>query len=183
MKRLFAVLWCLLGVAESCTSPVQPFPSNRESGYFSIASEIDRQVALLTASNAKGQKIVQVGAAPPDTVSLQATNWENELYLFKEADINKPAWIDAYEVIQSADKTVYRATHSVPLVRQVMVRGTLSQPTVIEAHMVQSNLLYHTEKHLQLVFEEGKLSTYRIEGFQKSLLADTTQYKLIGVVH
>jgi hypothetical protein len=160
-----------------------PSQENQQAMYFSVAAAIDQQAAALTARHAQSLKIIQAGGEQPDTLAPQTVDWSKELLLFKEADINKPAWAGEYEVRESAGKISYTAKKDSQPVQLLVVAGTVEKPDYIEAHLSQANLLYHTGKHLQLHFKNGVLSAYRMEGYQKVFFSDTTRYALTAIVH
>ncbi|WP_448520619.1 hypothetical protein [Rhodoflexus sp.] len=182
MKRLIAISLCLLGLFARCMPSAQPSQESKQTAYFSIAAAVDQQAAVLNARRAQSLKVVQAGTESPDTLAPQPTDWADELRLFKEADINKPAWIGEYEVSETTGSIRYTAKKASQPVRLLIVKGTAKQPAAIEAHLVQSNLLYHTEKHLYLNFSKGELAAYRIAGFQKTVFSDTTRYLLAATI-
>lgn len=183
MKRLIAISFCLSGLLEGCTPSARPSQESKQAMYFSVAAAIDQQAAVLTDRRAQSLKVVLVGDGAADTLAPQATDWPEELRLFKEADINKPAWAGEYEVSESAGKVSYTAKKASQPVRLLVVSGTVENPDYIEAHLSQANLLYNTGKHLQLHFKNGVLSAYRMEGYQKTFFSDTTHYALSATVH
>lgn len=183
MKRLLAALTCLLSLLESCAPPVQPVENRKQSSaYFSVASLIDRQTAALNARRAQVQKIIRADHMPADTLALQVADWQKELQIFKEAELNKPAWQGEYEMIRTEEAVSYRARNFSLPVRLLVVRGSAEQPASVEARLVQSNLFYHTEKNFRLDFRQGVLTRYRIEGFQKTFFSDTVRYSLSAIV-
>lgn len=182
MKQLLVFSICLLGLSEGCTPAMPSSQENNRTAYFSLSEVIDRQAEVLAARRAVSIKVVQAGDRQPDTLARQVPDWAEELRLFKEADINKPAWIGEYEISQTADGVSYRAAKASQPVRLLTVKGTSENPVSVEAHMVQSNLLYHTEKHFRLDFGKNGLIAYRIEGFRKALFSDTTKYLLAAAV-
>jgi hypothetical protein len=183
LKRLIAILFCLSLFAEGCMPSANPSQEGRQAMYFSVAAAIDQQAELLALRRAKSLKILQAGNAKPDTLAPQAADWPQELQLFKEADINKPAWAGEYEVRKTAEKITYTAKKNSQPVQLLVISGTPENPDYIEAHLSQANLLYHTGKHLQLHFKDGVLSAYRMEGYQKTFFSDTTRYLLAATVH
>lgn len=183
MKRLIAILFCLSLLAEGCMPSANPSQDGRQAMYFSVAAAIDQQAELLTARRAKSLKILQAGNAKPDTLAPQAADWPQELQLFKEADINKPAWSGEYEVHKTAEKITYTAKKNSQPVQLLVISGTPENPDYIEAYLSQANLLYHTGKHMQMHFKDGVLSAYRMEGYQKTFFSDTTRYLLAATVH
>jgi hypothetical protein len=183
LKRLTAILLFVSGIYAGCAPSVQSSQEIRQFTYFSIAAVIDQQVATLSARRAQSRKIIQAGKTKPDTLAPQAIDWAQELQLFKEADINRPAWAGEYEVSEAAGKISYKAKKNTQPIRLLIVGGALEKPDYIEAHLSHTNLLFHTERRLQLQFKNGALATYRMEGYQKTFFSDTTRYSMFAIVN
>ncbi|MCS6967404.1 MAG: hypothetical protein RMJ44_03175 [Cytophagales bacterium] len=180
MRQLNALLPVIVLLAVSCQLANDHLPENPSHAYFPLADLVDRQIALLSAQQRQVLKIVQTGDQKPDTVVQQRVNWQNELDLFKEADINKPAWIGEYAILADSNTTIYRAKENQPVKELRLIgQGQAGEvPLAIEAHIFQSNLLYTAEKHMTLQFDNNLLKSYHIKGWQKIIFADTMQYAM-----
>lgn len=85
---LLACLYCACG-EEAATDPNQPKP------FFDLRSYIDGEVARLEGYPQTVEKTITLNGTT-ETQELRDLNFANDLRLFREADINRNAWIDKY---------------------------------------------------------------------------------------
>lgn len=123
----FLLLACSSESTEGSTE-VKPFFDLR--GY--ITSETDRLIAAKT----KVEKTIQLNGVT-ESKQIKDLNFVHDLRLFREADINKPAWFDKYETEEKALSaghiiTNYLATDSSLIVRRLTVEQDQGATTRIE---------------------------------------------------
>ena len=104
---------------------------NREP-FFDLAGYIDAQVDSLTALRPTVEKTVVLNGTE-ETKQLTDLNFATDLRLFREADINKPAWLDKYSVATEerggSRARIYTATDSSLQTRLLeVVTGPEDQP-------------------------------------------------------
>ncbi|HET8829000.1 MAG TPA: hypothetical protein VFM79_06645 [Pelobium sp.] len=136
-------------------------------GYFKQqASSLNRTPVIKTVSKNK----------VAETKTIVVENWEQELQLFMECDINKPAWKDSYRRDSSSNILTYTATDPELRVRNIKIdfRGQL--PQKIEINTKSKNLLYHTTEKLIFIPD----SIYEITKHQKVLLLGLNDYEISG---
>ena len=158
------------------------------SNYYDINGLIDEQVKLLDSINPSFFKKATIDRneeiqdfAPTDS------SWAKELMTFKSTDINKPTLTESYFTQESevADnkKITYiskrpRSTE-VDSLSIIFIKNT-SNPLRINACLVDHNELYTSEKFIELSFRQlngvNLISSYRINGWQKMIMQDSTSY-------
>lgn len=115
-------------------------------------------------------------------------NWERELELFRQADINKPAYRNSYR-ISTANPLLLQYSlkegEKLPVRSLTVALDSIHrQPIRIEAVLVTDNPLYQSERHLLL--ESGpdgnrhQLKHYRIDGFQQLTFFDRNNFYVEG---
>jgi len=114
-----------------------------------------------------------------ETKSVHIDNWGNELRLFGESDINKPAWKDSYLVENTANTLVYKAKYPELETREITINkvGDKVKRILIINHT--RNLLYETREKLTYVPD----SMYRIEKTQQVRLLGINRYDIRGVLN
>lgn len=171
-----------------CTNPV---PQNQPVVYYDVAGFVKRQIADLSAGKPTVSKAVQIN----DKRSRQITrdlNWNRELDLFSQADINKPALRSSYQITRP-DSLTYQYTLKKSEERltvrslQVWLDPATHQPRRIEAVLQTSNPLYSSERHLLL--ESGpthdrrwRVQRYKLSGFQKLSYFDKNAFVVEGSI-
>ena len=129
--RLFLPLLLLLTgcYAEEIQRELQDEP------FFDLSGYIDRQVdSLSTAGTAVTKTITLNGTS--ETRDIPDLNFANDLRVFREADINKPAWVDKYTVerTEDGDRVIrtYVALDSSMQTRRLRVVTGAADPVRIE---------------------------------------------------
>lgn len=183
MRSVFPVfLFCLLFTA--CHSPAE---QDQPPVYYDVAGFVNKQIADLTALQPDVQKTVSID----DKQSQQTTadiNWNRELGLFLQADINKPALRNSYR-IERPDSLTYvytlKPTEEALTVRSLMVQLAKpnGKPRRIEAVLQTDNPLYTSERHLLLERNPGSSSMhYSVRGFQKLAYISRRDFTVDGQV-
>lgn len=134
MKQILAFL-TLLFLSFACT-PDAPAGEIDTAPFFDLAGYITTETERLTKDKVRVEKTITLNGET-ETKQLDAINFANDLRLFREADINKPAWIDKYDTevktLSGSHKiTTYVAKDSSLIVRRLMVEEDLGVTTKIE---------------------------------------------------
>lgn len=173
----------------ACDGPAQQ--AKQPNVYYDVATFVKGQIATLnkrkpTVSKSldiKGQKQMQM---------TSAVNWSRELELFTQADINKPAFRNSYQVSRPDSLTYqYQLKTGEKLTVQslrVKLDSTTRQPRQINAVLTTTNPLYHSERRLLLVSGPDKtrqwqVQHYSMNGFQQLTFFDRSNFSVVGDVH
>lgn len=112
-----------------------------------------------------------------ETKNISVIKWVNELSLFIESDINKPAWENSYLVKKSNRSIQYIALDTNLKTRKIVVIQDLNQKIIaVEITNQTKNILYSSEERLKYIAD----SVYQIDKSQHILLIGDTQYKIEG---
>lgn len=192
MKKIFFFLAVMLPMMWACT----PSEKKTERFHYHIDSLLDNQIRWLARSKAQLEKSAQVDDKA-DTRRLQpdSLGWVEQLSVFRQMEaINKPSLFNLYKVERGNDthsnleKISFTSTESVPIPHlSIYFLKDLHHVKRIEASTVESNALLETQSKLVLDFEDEKgkavLTAYRIEGFQKMVLADSVHFSVMGLIN
>ena len=176
--HIFAVL-----LLTSCTGKQQ----QKVDKYFSIPDFIDQQLEILAENQHQLLKTVNFGDTS-ETTSMDSRSyeqWEKELRIFKEHDINKPVLIDAY-LVQETDRpgghTIsYKLMDSTDsgILDMEILYDSQEQVSGWRSRFKEENLLYCNFRELMLSTNEaGILESYLITGYHKLMFKDTVHYQL-----
>jgi hypothetical protein len=170
MQRLLFLL-ILPGLFITCASE-GPAGEIDTSPYFDLAGYITAETERLSASKPTVEKTITLNGII-ESQQLKTINFESDLRLFREADINKPAWLDKYtteEQALSADHsiTTYVAQDSSLIVRELMVEKDQGVPIKIEIIRHTGTLL--SDGRHRLTYEPA--TGYRVVTTQKNRFGD-----------
>jgi hypothetical protein len=131
MQRLLSLLavWLCL----SACAPEAPVGTIDTAPFFDLSGYISQEVERLEAARTKVEKTITLNGVV-ETKQLDDINFSNDLRLFREADINKPAWVEKYtseEQTLSGSHTIttYTAQDSNLIVRRLMVEEDVGVTT------------------------------------------------------
>ncbi|TDB68780.1 hypothetical protein [Arundinibacter roseus] len=140
---------------------------------------MEQQIEILNQQKPAVEKQMIVGEQS-ESRNSDAIDWQKELELFIQADINKPAYRQSYEVSRPDSLTftyVLKNGEDLPVqFLKVILDDQNRQPARIEAKIVSKNPLYESEKNLimQAAALDGKwrLRSYHIYGFQELIISE-----------
>ncbi len=117
MKNL--IIYCLIVFLFACTSEEQ---NKQTAQHYPIS--LNKQVELFKQSfqsNEINKLVLQQGII--EKKQIDAAQLLNDINSFKEFDINKPAWINSYKIIRSANYTRFEAIENKLTLKQIDVYG------------------------------------------------------------
>ena len=157
----------------SCAKPEEKAVTN----YLDINGFFESEVQRLTKNNKSVEKTVMRNKIS-ETQTRNSVNWKNELSLFIESDINKPAWRDSYKIIEDSSEVIYTALDSNLRTRIIHikkdVRNGLRYISIINR---TKNNLYQSSEKLTYVPD----SIYKIDKSQHVVLLGSNRYQIKGV--
>jgi hypothetical protein len=184
LRLIFLLLF--LGLA-ACTSEKN---QARTGQYYDLASFIENQIGELDSLRPTVEKTVVSGNAR-ETRQLSEIKWGKELDLFFQADLNKPAYRNSYQVEKVGDHTlIYRARsgEEVPVkYMKIELDSAAGKPRHVEVIITSENYLYNSEKKLFLhgsPDEQGRwrLREYQVSGYQQLAFFNKKPFEVKGKV-
>ncbi|HEY0246470.1 MAG TPA: hypothetical protein VGC01_12960 [Mucilaginibacter sp.] len=162
-----------------CLSACQP--DLKETGsdmkYFDLKAYFKAKVSKLSTQNRPVLKTVTHNGVT-ETKTISINNWERELNMFSESDINKPAWKDSYSVQNTAGGSlIYIAKDPELQTREIIINKDKDKVKSILIFNHTKNILYETNEKLTYVPD----SVYRIEKSQHVKLMGSNQYDIKGI--
>ena len=140
-------------------------------GYFSAEAK------RLNSKKPTVLKTVGINQKSEKKLLEKTIDWEKELSVFKEADINKPAFKGMYHIGRMPNKTVYTALNKKNLVQRIEVDWGLSKkPIGIRIFQLTKNMIYRAADTLNYYPD----SAYSIHKKQEVRVLGTTVYTIDG---
>ena len=157
-------------------------PDVKESGaslkYFDINGYFAKDIARLNKLNKPVLKTVTHNAVS-ESKTVHISDWELELSLFKEADINRPAWKDSYTMLDEDGLIVYRAKYPELKMRQMLIKQDKGKVKwILIYNKTPKNILYQTAEKLSYFPD----SLYIIDKMQKVRLLGSNFYEIKGAI-
>jgi hypothetical protein len=172
-------------VFTACERPVPP-ATDGAAGY-NLTLYLQQQKERLKAEKPMVLKSVSTIGENSETIETDAINWEDELAVFEQLDLRRPALEEYYKkqefVLENGDIAIEynKLPDSKTLVNYLYI--TLNPKRKLKhlnATLVDKNPLFYSNKKVQLQAEPstGNISGYTIQGVQKLIFTDSLHYKV-----
>lgn len=179
--RLFLIAGLLL-----CASCQPELENKSEVFYFDMKALLTQQIKRLADLPIKVQKFIRHDKQRENNI-IQVANWQQELKIFEEANLNRPIYKDAYAIKDSTfQDTKFRTfvaknkTLQVRFLRLAYQANTLKS---IDANLLIENVLYRSEKDLRLSFQpDSTLKGYQIKGKFGVIYGVNYDYEIDAIV-
>ncbi|MFN5706042.1 MAG: hypothetical protein ACK45U_09335 [bacterium] len=149
MKILSLVFLSILLVA--CST--EPNKNSISDNYaFNIDKIVDQQIASIKSDSLC--KFLINDSIVIEQVKIEAEKIKNDLLDLKNYDINKPAFKNSFEVIESDSLITYKSKDSSTSIKSINVYGDVNHPTKIQIEIINLNNLYESTKLIELKFKE-----------------------------
>ncbi|MEJ8804340.1 hypothetical protein [Pontibacter sp. H249] len=185
-KYSVGLLLVLLLVLSACERPVPP-STDPAAGGFNLTLYLQEQKARMQDKKPMVLKSVTTEDNPTETIETDEIDWEDELSVFDDLDLNKPTLQEYYTrqeiVLENGDVGISyeKNTDSEPVVQHLYLLLTPDrQLKQLQARLQDKNPLFFSRRNVQLNAEPatGNISGYRIEGVQKLILSDSLHYRV-----
>lgn len=152
-----------------------------EGPYYDVKGLIDNEIMLLDSLKPSVNKTVIKDGVSEEKV-LDSIEWKNELSSFLEADINKPAWADSYEIKEENAEGLLVTSYVTDLkdlpIRSLKVKTDTRTNDCVSITAVRqvSNYLYSSETELNYLPNVG----YKIKGKLNVNMVFSSEYEVEG---
>jgi len=143
--------------------------------YFDISGYFKREATRLKKINPEIVKVVSVNGTAEQR-KLRITDWDKELAIFSNADINKASWKGSFKIEKAEYTESYTSNNKRISVKKVLVYKDNSKVKKLEIIITNKNILYSSGDTL-LYYPD---SLYQIKKHQKIKLLKAKTYTVTG---
>lgn len=152
-------------------------PEIKKANFFDLAGYFTNEAARLKANNRPVFKTVEHNGVS-ESKKLTIRDWDAELSLFKNSDINKPAWSSSYEIHRDSGLTIYVAKSSDLRTQRLMIKqDNRKVKWILIYNHTPKNPLYDSFEKLTYVPD----SLYMIEKRQSVRVLGINRYRIKGL--
>lgn len=132
-----------------------------QSGLFNTQAFFDNEITHLSTQNSTLKKWLTYNGKKDSVILTSNINWEKELQLFKEVDLSKPVYKQAFRITEHINQQhlltqIYEAIDDkLPIKEVIITYDANNQVSNIEITSNVSNILYNGEKRLRYVRDSG----------------------------
>lgn len=153
-------------------------PEIKKINFFDLSGYITKEAGRLQALNKPILKTVEHNGGAPETKRITIHDWNAELSLFKNSDINKPAWASSYSVQGDSSLTIYVAKDTTLKTRKLLIKRENGKVKwIVIYNHTPKNLLYDSFERLTYFPD----SLYMIEKKQSVRVLGTNRYRITGL--
>jgi hypothetical protein len=140
--------------------------------YFDLKGFSESLILRLENQKPEVLKTWQIGKQK-ETKTTKDIEWAKELSLFVEADLNKSAFVNSYEVSENQNIINYKLKKSESLPVKMMTIETLTEndSKQISVETSSSNYLFKNSSEIKMKTKNGKLQAYSVFSIQKLFLS------------
>lgn len=183
-KLLFAAFLLPFFGLVGCSEP-ETAPQKEQAAYFDVRGFINDQIAELEKEPVKLQKTVGLKGEKQETQIINKPDWETELALFREIDLNKKALAGSYSqtktVLPQGEKLLYTLNEdiSAPITSLEVIKDKQGRIASLQAVYEQKNTLFYNREIRTLTnSSQQRIKSYQVSGVQKVLLFDSLAYRV-----
>ena len=153
--------------------------------YYDLKGFIDNQIVYLSEKKPEVSKTTMLDNKR-ELIKSKEIDWKKELELFSQADINKPAYRQSYDVSRKDSlhfEYTLKPQMDLPVqYLKITLDSMTSQPIHVQALLKSQNKIYTSEKEIELFCGSKdnvrELSFYRVKGYQKLILMDKRSFDI-----
>jgi len=119
----FGWMLCSTGCASdsaTSTSADTKAKADTPKAFFDIDGYFDAEINALNSSTLKLKKDAKIDGKS-ESQTIEKPNWNTELKLFKDSDINKIAWVDKYSTEKKSNSIVYTTADSTLTTKRIQI--------------------------------------------------------------
>ena len=156
----------------SCRNPET---INSTQNYFSLHDFFKEEELRLASAKVILKKVNQLQLTKDSTL-VQNPDWQKELALFVDADMNKPAWKNSFTIdsIKNDSSLIltYTAIEKKITIRRVVISFVNQKVKTIQIKKANANFVYTSNQNLWYTPKSG----FKLEGHQKIVWFFETSY-------
>jgi len=173
MRKNLILVFLVLSIAACQQKEI----SKKQIEYVDLGGFFSAEANRLNAQKPTFTKTVCLEGKKESKLLNKSIDWEKELSVFKDADINKPAFNGMYQISKLPNKTVYTALNKKNLVQRIEVDWNLAKkPSGIRIFQLTKNMIYCAADTLSYYPD----SIYSIHKKQEVRVLGTTVYTIEG---
>jgi|GEM_PF-2125952 len=115
----FGWMLCSIGCASDSATSTDA-KADTPKAFFDIDGYFDAEINALNSSTLKLKKDAKIDGKS-ESQTIEKPNWNTELKLFKDSDINKAAWVDKYNAEKKSNSIVYTTADSTLTTKRIQI--------------------------------------------------------------
>lgn len=164
MKLRFLLFFLLFSACQGTSE------TSRTRHYFDTRTWMESLLTGLESGKPEVEK-TWVYDGQRQTRAVKDIDWDKELRLFLDADLNKSSFVTSYDSLKEAYRTVYRLKpgEKLPIKELHILLDSTGRPSEMYCVRHSENTFFTTGSEIRLAAENDRLTAYEIRSVQKLL--------------
>ncbi len=183
-----SILFLLALAITSCSLPEQKGSDQVTKKYFDLDSLMQSQMEQLKSLTPTVNKSITIDGKEEEK-TVKNVDWNNELSVFLNSDINKPKLLDQYKIENTTNGNetlisydfIKKGATGIQKI-QITKDKTTKYIQKVEIESLERNAIFSSHKNINLIFKDNHLMSYSMKGFDKVVMRDTMWYDVEGVL-
>jgi hypothetical protein len=152
-----------------------------EKKYFDLKGFSENLIVDLQKRKPEVRKVWQL-ASKVETKNSNVIDWQKELALFVEADLNKKAFLNSYEIINNGPESLFslKKGEELPVKKIIVRKDALGRVGNIKIERSTNNYLFKASSRFEMNLENQKLAKYKIQTIQELFLSQPDTSTVMG---
>ena len=172
IKNLYIVVFALALL--SCNQREES-KANTDLTYFDLKGYFGKEISRLKEAKAKVNKTVSINGIEENKTVL-INDWDKELAIFVNADINKNSWKGSFNVNRKGEVDTYTTNNKKIPIKKISVTHQFSRVNKVEIIINNKNILFESQDTLTYLPDE----LYQIKKQQKIRFLATKNYGVMA---
>lgn len=151
--------------------------------YFDTKSELEKIIEVNNQIKPNVHKVWMYNAKKSDAM-VSDINWNKELKLFLDADLNKSSYVTSYDSVKSLNSLSYslKKGENLPIRKVSITMDSLGKMVAMKSIRKSENYFFSMGSEIELSIKDGKLKSYEIVSTEKLLWFDIDSSKVTGKI-
>ena len=150
--------------------------------YPDLKEVYNQQIQSLTSSMLN-KEVWLDGISEARTLTMDSTQWAKELSFLKEINPNQPEYVGAFSKSIEGTKTILSLNPGEGAsLKELSYDQQAGVFSIIRAIIHEDKDVYVHHREIEVFFQNGLLSKYQINGYQKIVLKDTIEFRIKGKI-
>jgi len=179
MYRLFVCSLVIIAIVlNGCQNNSNTTSNSSNNPFFDLEAFFEAEAAFLNEKGMQLHKVIEHNKQQEEQTTAVA-DWNNELRLFKESNINKPSWRDKYQ-LDSTDMgngltlLQYKALDDALVTRMIDIKKANNAIHSIVIVNSNNNVIYESQQYLTYIPRKS----YSIKQTQEVTLFEKDEYNI-----
>ncbi len=139
---------------------------------------LEKQIELLGTASVQ-KEVTLDDQQETQVIEMDSAKWAKELFFLKEINPNQPRYIGAFDKsVSTINQKLILKEGEKGVLKMVSFAQEESEYLKIAATFHEDKDVYTHHRDIKVYFEDGKINSFLIDGYQKMMFKDTVRFTI-----